>query len=259
MHSRIYHGKIQHARYKPVKHAFDYDLFMLYLDLDELENTFSQYWFWSVQRPNIAWFRRADHTGNPTRSLKTSIIEKVRTESGIECHGPIRLLTHLRYFGYGFNPVSFYYCFNDRDDELIAVVAEVNNTPWREQHCYVLDVKHADQQGQVLRFRQSKQFHVSPFMDQDMTYEWSLAPPSNHLNIGIRNLQQNDVIFDATLNLHAKPITSRNLAAQLLRFPCMTLSVIVRIYWQALKLWIKGVKIVDHPDQNKTKNVKQES
>ncbi|MEZ5451088.1 MAG: DUF1365 family protein, partial [Thiolinea sp.] len=130
MHSRLYVGRVNHRRYTPRPHAFSYRLFMLYLDLDELPTLFKPYWLWSVDRPNLARFRRRDHLGDPQQPLSEAVRERIEQETGRRPAGPIRLLTHFSYFGYRFNPVSFYYCFDAADQQLEYIVAEVNNTPW---------------------------------------------------------------------------------------------------------------------------------
>ena len=137
-HSCIYEGRVRHRRFAPVAHVFEYRLFMMYLDLAELPNVFDGHWLWSSERPNVAYFRRADHLGAPQHPLADCVRQLVKDQSGRYPDGPIRLLTHLRYGGYGFNPVSFYYCFDQADRCVETVIGEVNNTPWGEQHCYVL-------------------------------------------------------------------------------------------------------------------------
>ena len=133
MNSRLYTGRVFHQRMRPRPHGFCYRLFMVYLDLDELPKLFDRYWLWSATRPAPAWFRRADHLGDPAQPLKEAVASLVAREGGSRPEGPITLLTHLRYFGYSMNPVSFYFCFQP-DGAIHSIVAEINNTPWGEQH-----------------------------------------------------------------------------------------------------------------------------
>ena len=114
---------------------------MMYLDLDELPTLFRDRWFWSFERSNVATFRRRDHFGDPAVSLDETVRALVETRTGRRPTGPIRLLTHLCYFGYCFNPLSVFFCFGPDGQSLDAVVAEVSNTPWGERHCYVLPVQ----------------------------------------------------------------------------------------------------------------------
>ena len=142
MQSCLYKGRVGHRRYTPVRHEFKYRIFLVYLDLSELDEVFRGRWLWSTRRPTIAWFRRADHFGDPSQSLDESVRSLVQQRTGVWPTGPVRLLTHLRYFGYVMNPVSFFYCFKADGTELQNVVAEVHNTPWNERHCYVLEPHH---------------------------------------------------------------------------------------------------------------------
>ena len=143
MHSCLYEGTVRHRRLTPVAHQFHHSLFMMYLDLDELPTLFRNRWFWSNERANVAVFRRCDHFGDPAVSLDETVRTLVESRTGRRPTGPIRLLTHLRYFGYCFNPLSVYFCFAPDGQSLDIVVAEVSNTPWGERHCYVLPVEAA--------------------------------------------------------------------------------------------------------------------
>lgn len=249
MHSCIYEGQVRHRRFSPRSHQFNYRLYLLYLDLAELPDLFDKYWFWSARLPNLAWFRRKDHMGDPAISLDTAIRKTIQEATGIQPEGPIRLLTHLRYFGYGFNPVSFYYCYDRDDRQLQTIVAEVNNTPWGEQHYYVLPANEHTDRSRHQRFHRQKEFHVSPFMPMDIDYDWLFSIPGKHLNVHMENHHSGTKIFDATLLLQRSPINSRNLARVLVQYPFMTGKVIVTIYWQALKLLLKKVPFYSHPDK----------
>ena len=134
---------------------------MAYIDLDELDEVFSRHAFWSLERLNIVSFRRADYLGE-SGNLRESVHHRIR-EEGIEPpSGAVRMLTHLRYFGYCFNPVTFYFCF-DADGAVEVIVAEITNTPWDERHAYVLDVRRGSNRGNTVEFEFQKDFHVSPF------------------------------------------------------------------------------------------------
>ncbi|GAB4158658.1 MAG: DUF1365 domain-containing protein [Planctomycetaceae bacterium] len=247
MHSCLYEGQVIHQRHEPIFHRFRYALFLMYLDLGELDTVFRNRWLWSTKRPSIAWFRRKDYLGDSSKPLEQCVRNLVENETGVRPNGPIRLLTHLRYFGYVMNPVSFYYCFDDSDQHVEAVVAEVNNTPWNERHCYVL------QTPMDRHIVTQKEFHVSPFMGMDMEYRWRLSLPGEHLTVRMENHQQKRAIFDASLSLKRGALTRWNLARALLRFPFMTARVTAGIYWQALRLKLKGVPFHSHPKHHERK------
>ena len=249
MHSCFYEGQVSHRRFAPREHSFKYRIFYLYLDLDELDKVFNKRWFWSTKKPAFARFCESDHFCEDNKTLKQTISDLVENSTGNRPTGPIRLLTHLRYFGYVFNPVSFYYCFNKDDTRVETIVAEVNNTPWGERHLYVLPDKDNIAEGRHMQFNREKQFHVSPFMPMDIDYDWVFSVPDKTLSVHMKNYRTEEKIFDATLGLKRKPITALNSASMLTRYPFMTLKVIFAIYWQALRLIIKKVPLFDHPDK----------
>jgi DUF1365 family protein len=237
--SCLYEGTVNHRRHAPTRHALHYRVFMVLLDLGELDHVFAGRWLWSIGRPNLASWRREDHLGDPAVPLDRAVRDLVERTLGRRPEGPVRLLTHLRSWGLGFNPVSFYYC-HAADGSLDAIVGEVNNTPWRERHPYVLDARTS------LSFRFPKVFHVSPFMGMAQEYAWRFSEPGGRLAVHMQNFEGGRPIFDATLALARRPLSGPALARALVLFPAMTAKVIAAIYWNALLLWWKRTPYHPH-------------
>jgi DUF1365 family protein len=239
LRSAIYIGSVEHHRHTPREHRFRAQLGLLYLDLDEIDRVFSLTPWWRQELPAPASFRRSDYLAGPP-NLADAARDRVHAILGYRPSGPVRLLTQVRQFGHVFNPVSFYYCF-DQSERLSAVLGEITNTPWGERHCYAIDAR-TKYEGAF-----AKCFHVSPFMDMQQTWHWQFSKPSALLQVGMRSSVQDECVFTANLTLHRRRLNAANLHALLARFPLHSLQVLARIHWEALRLWMKGVPFVPHP------------
>ena len=254
--SAIYQGTVRHRRFTRKKNHLLYKVFMVYLDLQEIARVFAQSRWWSINRFNLATFRRRDYLdGDDDRALYTAGADLGEQRNGRRPRGPIRMLTNLRYFGYIINPITCYYCFDAAGKTLETVVAEVTNTPWKQRTHYVLSVDNndnIDNDGNRVnhhkhRFLFAKAMHVSPFQPMDLAYHWRGKTPDKDLLIHIDVKQEEQTVMDATMVLTQQPMTPRVMHRVLLRYPWMTLKVFAGIYWQALKLFIKGVRYHPNP------------
>jgi uncharacterized protein len=246
--SAVYEGWVRHRRFEPIAHEFRYRLFLTYLDLAELPELFDRIPLYSARRRAPARFRRADYIGDPHRPLDECARDAAEAATGARPAGPVRLLTGLRYLGHSFNPVSFYYCFDEAGEQVEAVVAEVENIPWGERHPYVL--ARGARRGNVLADEFDKTLHVSPLMGMDQTYAFRATEPGARLSVHIESRPRagEGKSFDATLALRRRELSRPLLTGLLLRYPAASLQVVAKIYAQSLRLKLKGARYFPHPD-----------
>lgn len=245
MRSALYAGTVTHRRFATeatgyVAHEFRYATIMPLLFLDELDEVVALHPRWSRSRPNVAWFRRRDYLGDRHASLATAVRDAVAARSGRRPTGPIALLGHVRLWGWLFNPLCVYYCFDEVGEHVDQLLLEVRNTPWRERHLYVLD-------GASTHQRFAKEMHVSPFLGMDHEYVMSWSVPDDHLSFHLGNRRGEERIFDASLSLRRREITAASLGAFVWRRPWTTVGVSAGIYRQALALWRKRAPFRAHP------------
>jgi DUF1365 family protein len=247
-HSRVYRGTLRHRRFSPHAHRFDYQLWMAWLDLDELPTLFDGVPGFSARGAALARFRREDYLGPTDRPLATAVREELTRQLGSAPEGRICVLTQLRTLGAMFNPISMYYAY-DRQGQLSAVLGEVTNMPWRERTCYACRV---DSHRHSHHATFAKAMHVSPFNPMDMTYRWRFNTPGDQLLLHMENWQDGQRHFDATLTLEAAPATARVLLTTLARQPWISLKTITGIHFEALRLWLKRTPVYNHPKRKET-------
>jgi uncharacterized protein len=239
MNSGLYECSVMHHRFAPKVHHFQHEIFMFYLDLDELEIVARKIFFFSHNRKNLYSFREADHEPAGQNPLKERIVGFLR-QNGID-PGPfsrVMLLTLPRVFGYIFNPVSIYYCF-DHAGKPVCSVAEVGNT-FREMKLYLLRQEELNADMTFSKII-PKHFYVSPFSRPDLNFDFRLKIPGDTLDIKIDDRDGEEKVFISTLTGKRVELTNRNLGWFTLKYPLVTLKVIFLIHWHALRLWRKRV------------------
>ena len=241
MNSALYQCRIFHKRLRPVERQFAYSVFMMSLDLDELEsNALSEkHWLFSQNKWNIYTIHNSDYLTEGDHSIKQKLLSYLAEQdinlSKIE---RITLQTFPRIFGYQFNPVSFYYIY-DSSDKMIAVVAEVGNT-YLEKKLFFIDRSH---KPGWLRLRTNKDFYVSPFSQVDDHFDFQIGPMSEKWSININDENDEGLVLVSTIRGERKPISSLRLSWYIVRYPLLTLRVIFLIHWHALIMWIKKLPI----------------
>jgi len=248
----IYVGALRHRRFHPVRHEFAYPVFLVLLDVDRIPEMMRVSAFSSYNRWNWAAYDERDHFGDAALPLRERLRRDAAAHGVTLPDGPIFLLTNLRYLGYCFNPVSFYYLYG-RSGKLELLLAEVNNTfgetcnYWLTPACEQSRTVAQPSDSAARRYETRKVFHVSPFMDLGHQYTWIFTPPGERLVAHMKTRKADGVFFDATLTLERRPWNARELRRILLEYPWTTAKVIAAIYWQAVRLRLKGVPYVPHP------------
>lgn len=240
LRSCIYKGSVYHQRQRPLSHQFSYEIFFLALDLDELPELGQIGAYFKTDRLAPLHFHARDYLDNKDTITRQDVWDKVVELGGEDKFGRTLFIGQMRCFGLYFSPINCYYCY-DHHDQLSYLVAEVSNTPWNERQYYLIDL-----QGKP---HSEKTFHVSPFMDLDMRYQWQISAPEEVLKLTIETLQHQDPqrkLFTAGIVMQRLPFTNKQLRKNLLAIPMMTAKTLCGIYWQALKLYLKGVPYIAH-------------
>lgn len=244
-------GTIRHHRYFPKSHLFNYEMYWSLLDLDLIDANCEKYRYLSNESWNILSFRKKDFFTQDQKTNKASIQKLILDKTGTHFNGKVLLLSHLRFLGFNFNSVSFYFCI-DQQGKLEHIVAEITNTPWGERHPYLLSCNESYERDDCYIFNFNKEFHISPFVSMDMDYQWLFKIEDDQLRIHMKantlqNNAENKKIIDVTFTGKQLPLSQSNLNRMILKHPFQPLKMVWRIYWQALKLWLKKTPFYSHP------------
>lgn len=240
--SAIYEGVVTHARFSPRTHRLSYRIFMLLLDLDQLPDLFSRLRLLKSGAFGLMSFRAADHGDRSGKDLKT-YATRVLAEAGIVAEGPVRLLCMPRILGYGFNPLSLYFCHH-ADGRLAAILYEVRNT-FGERHSYL--VAAPDTASPHVRQTAPKRFFVSPFMDMDLVYDFEILPPEERIAVTVSVSRGDERILTATFTGERAALTDAALLKAWLRHPLLSLKVIAGIHWEAMRILARGIGLRRRP------------
>ncbi len=240
--SALYVGEVRHNRVRPRRHALRYRVFMLLLDLDQVDGVLGRLKLLARGCFGLMSFNAGDHGDRSGRPLRDQVRERLAA-AGIEAGGAIRLLTMPRILGYGFNPLSLYFCHRP-DGALAAILYEVSNT-FGERHNYLI----ATPEGGAGTVRQSapKRFYVSPFMDMDLAYAFTVQAPADGTAVSITVSDGEGAMLTASFLGERRPLTDGQLLRAWLSHPLLTLKVMAGIHWEALKIWRKGVGFRHRP------------
>jgi DUF1365 family protein len=239
-------GEVGHKRYLPKVHGFDYQVHYFWLDLDELDRIPAKGWLWSQARFAACSYRRTDYLPGAA-DLTEAVRQKVRDLGFTGAVAKVCMMSPLANWGYYFSPLTLYYCFN-ATKQLVALLAEVSNTPWNERHYYLVPVADAERS----HYQHDKAFHVSPFNPMDMQYHWAVRADAEQLELSITNFKAEQKVFSAWFHLGVQPFNLPLLKSLLIRRPWQNVQVMTRIYWHAIKLLLKAVPVYGHPKSKET-------
>lgn len=237
----IYQGTVSHKRFSPKHHEFAYQISMLGIVLDELDEVTSQHKLFGTQWFNPVQFNEKDYIKSEPGCLKERIASKVRRLGGEWDGHKVLMIAQCRCLGIYFSPVNFFYCF-DKNEQCVLMLAEVSNTPWNERHYYLVNLENSNDPK-----INKKDFHVSPFMELSMNYHWHINSPSKKVFINIQNftLDTHEKVFEANMKLTKRPLKTFSLIKSWLTMPFTIVRIVTLIYWQATKLYLKRIPIVD--------------
>lgn len=238
----LYFGEVMHARLKPRGHRFSYRVMSLLIDLDRLDEADRQSPLFGVNRAALYSFHEKDYGARDGSSLR-DYAGRCAAKHGIElAGGRVLLLCYPRLLGYTFNPLSVYFCYA-ASGALALIIYEVRNT-FGEIHPYILPVKPGEISDAGIRQEQDKLFYVSPFVEMAMRYHFRIAPPAERVKLRILETDREGPLLAATFSGRRRALATSVLLRAFVALPLVTLKIVGAIHWEALRLWLKGVRLV---------------
>ncbi len=244
-------GHVVHHRRFPKNHRFKYGMSWCLFDLSEISSTLSASRWFSMDRFNVISLRSTDYINDEPISIEQKVRDYLQSQTHKKVAGKVFLFTHPRFLGMGFNSVNFYLNFS-HCGQLQYIVSEINNTPWGEKHLYFHDLTLENQSAERATFAFSKAFHISPFAQMDIDYVWTFMLKDEQFNVNMALKQDDKDVLNVSMKTTLKPMTTSNQRKWLLSRPFQGMKMLSGIYWQALKIWFKGIPFFSHPASQKT-------
>ena len=241
-------GHVIHFRKQPKQHRFKYNMCWCLFNLDQLEHWLQYSRLWQYNKFGVFSLYAKDYISAENKPIKEKICHYLSAQTGQDFDGQIFLFTHPRFLGYGFNSVNFYFCY--QNNRLEYIVSEINNTPWGEKHLYFHDCSTAKLEKGTYSFNFAKQFHISPFLEMDMKYQWDFTVSPEKIVVKMQVDKNNVNVINVYLDTKITPVMENNVNSFLLKRPFQPWKMSIGIYWQAFKLWLKKIPLYGHPEKN---------
>ncbi|MFC3195463.1 DUF1365 domain-containing protein [Marinicella sediminis] len=241
-------GTVIHHRMHPKRHRFKYHMNWCIMDVDDLSFWTNSSRQWRHNRWGVFAIKDQDYIDDQPLPIGHKVREYIKQQTGQPFNGRIQLFTHPRFLGFGFNSVNFYFC--QLAGQMRYIISEINNTPWGEKHLYFHDCQQAEITGQNWTFAFSKAFHISPFMSMDIDYQWQFEVTAEAIVVRMSLHQKGVKLMQVLLDTKITPAVENSIKRHVLKRPFQPWKMAAGIYWQALKLWLKRIPFIAHPERH---------